>query len=632
MRLIRLALENFKGIESYDFRPEGQNTTICGTNGVGKTTIFDAYCWLLFDKDGRGHSNFDILPYDQPDALVSVTAELDLGADGGITLQRTFCQKIVRQRGTDEESVKSEYCFYVDGVPKKKTQYAAVIEEICSPDTFMMVSDPDYFAGRMDWKDRRLMLINLFGGVSDAELLADPEWAELSEAASGRKIEDYRAVAAMERKAIKKELDALPDRIDEATAAIPEGVGQQDDDELLAEALAEVNQIEKARNAILDGSEAAEIKRIIAEKQADMAEAKADYLDSIASGRSGTLKAVELARQQCRRAEDNLRQIDARLTDVADSITRKQDLLAELRTDYIRINAWTWNSSDEFCPCCGQQLPADKVEQMRAEFNEKKAKSLEANVAKGKAQKEELAALVRGQSKMTSEREEAQTERDRLAEQLEAVAKDAASIPAYETTNDYVSRTSELGELAEKLRAVESDARARADEYVEPIKTAEEKVRSIRERIAAAQLAARQRERIEDLRAKGRKLGKRAAELDRLLGLAAKFEQYRLSAIEDSINSHFELAKFKLFDRQINGGYAECCEVTVGGAPYSTNLNSGMKINAGLDIIRTLSRRVGVSAPVWIDNAESCVELLDIDAQVIALRVDEDAKALSYEI
>lgn len=75
----------------------------------------------------------------------------------------------------------------------------------------------------------------------------------------------------------------------------------------------------------------------------------------------------------------------------------------------------------------------------------------------------------------------------------------------------------------------------------------------------------------------------------------------------------------------------DCCECTVNGVDYS-DLNSGHRIVAGLDIIRSLSEMYGVSCPIFVDNAESLNEfnVPDMDAQLILLTVSED-KQLKVE-
>ena len=93
--------------------------------------------------------------------------------------------------------------------------------------------------------------------------------------------------------------------------------------------------------------------------------------------------------------------------------------------------------------------------------------------------------------------------------------------------------------------------------------------------------------------------------------------------VSDKINQVFSLAKFKLFERQINGGIAEACEVTIDGVPYG-DLNSAAKINAGLDVINSLSEKLDLKVPVFIDNAESVNKLIETDTQLVRLAVSKD--------
>lgn len=116
-------------------------------------------------------------------------------------------------------------------------------------------------------------------------------------------------------------------------------------------------------------------------------------------------------------------------------------------------------------------------------------------------------------------------------------------------------------------------------------------------------------------------------ELDNLLYLCDEFTRCKVQLIDDTVSGHFRQVRFKLFHEQVNGGLAECCEVTVKGVPYAS-LNNGAKINAGIDIVRTLSEYYGVKVPLFIDNAESVTEIMDADTQVICLAVSEQDKEL----
>ena len=89
--------------------------------------------------------------------------------------------------------------------------------------------------------------------------------------------------------------------------------------------------------------------------------------------------------------------------------------------------------------------------------------------------------------------------------------------------------------------------------------------------------------------------------MDEQLYLTDEFTKTKVNLLESSINSKFKMARFKMFEVQINGGIKECCETVYEGVPYS-DLNNAARINIGLDIINTLSEHYNFSAPIFVDN------------------------------
>lgn len=132
---------------------------------------------------------------------------------------------------------------------------------------------------------------------------------------------------------------------------------------------------------------------------------------------------------------------------------------------------------------------------------------------------------------------------------------------------------------------------------------------------------------MEELRAQAAAAAEKLEALDKLLFLCEEFVRFKTKYIEDSINGRFSIVKWKLFSEQVNGRLSECCEATVDGVPYSS-LNSGMRINAGIDVISTLSAFYGVRVPLVVDNAETVTALRPLDAQVIRLVVSADDREL----
>jgi len=137
--------------------------------------------------------------------------------------------------------------------------------------------------------------------------------------------------------------------------------------------------------------------------------------------------------------------------------------------------------------------------------------------------------------------------------------------------------------------------------------------------------------RIEELKAQEKLLAAEFEKLEQELYLTEQFVRTKVHLLESKINSKFKLARFKLFDEQVNGAIAECCVTTYHGAPYDTALSNSERINIGLDIINTLAGHFGFIAPIWVDNCEAVTRLIPTAGQQIKLYVSEADKVLRKE-
>ncbi|MBO0558966.1 hypothetical protein EXQ37_03785 [Clostridium botulinum] len=142
--------------------------------------------------------------------------------------------------------------------------------------------------------------------------------------------------------------------------------------------------------------------------------------------------------------------------------------------------------------------------------------------------------------------------------------------------------------------------------------------------LATEEINNKNKNRIAELEDLEKELSSKIAKLEGQEILAEEFIRTKVELLEEKVNSKFKYVKFKMFKDQINGGLEECCEPLVGGVPFTSNLNTAAKINAGIDIINTLSRFYGVRAPIFIDNRESVNKLIETDSQIINLFVSED--------
>lgn len=657
MKLLNLTLNNFQGIKSLSFDfPDGRSASIYGDNATGKTTVYNALTWLLFDKASTAAKNFtpktkgpdgDLHHLDHSAEAVFMT---DTGRQ--ITLKKTFHETYKKKRGSATEEFDGHTVEYsVDGVPVKEKEFTATVTALCGGDTEKpkMLTMPDYFPEQLSWDTRRKILLEICGDVSDDEIIAgNPDLSELKDflrmngtAEQYYTTEEYRKVAASRRTEINKQLVELPARIDEATKAIPDTTG------LNAEEIeANIAALTKKRDSLAaekaeaaTGSTAtATLRTQIADIKTKIAEGRAAHTKTQSDQNADVDAEILLARREAneerRKAEDAKIDIDRKTSEKARIEILRKGLLEE----YDRISKETWDESQTICPTCRQRMPEDKVEAMREEFNLRKSKKLEEINRRGKTEAsktviEALAAEIADLQQKKAEAERLQkAAEDRVAE-LEG--KRIAPTP-YESTEEYAGLTAQIAEIEAKI-ADEGKCTTEAVEAVEAkIRATDDAIREERDKQMQLTMAENQRRRIGELEKQEKRLAAEFEELEKGLYLCDLFTKAKVSALTERINGKFKSVRFRLFVEQLNGGLKEDCEVMIPRAngdlvPY-TFANNAARINAGLEIINTLAEHWDIRMPVFIDNAESVTRLTESDTQTIRLVVSEADKQLRLEV
>lgn len=647
LRLLSLRLRNFKGIREFHLDARGGNVSVYGDNATGKTTLDDAFMWLLFDKDSSNRSIFEIKTLGQDgQALHNLEHEVEgtLDADGRpITLRKVYKEKWTRKRGSaTDEFTGHTTDLYIDGVPVQLSEYKARVAQIADEATFRLLTDPRYFNEQLHWQKRREILLTVCGDVTDQEVIAsDRNLAALPDILGNRTMADHRKVITARRTEINKELNALPVRIDEATRALPEASGSREMH------MAEIGRLTQVRQ-----DKAAELARIdnggeLVEKQKRLREIEIDILDLQQRLRAGSDRTVQDDRAKLAGINE---QTDAKAreqrrlkNDHADSSLKAELIdakLQALRREWTAINSREFTLViEEVCPACGQPLPAEKVEAAReqalAQFNSRKSADLEANVTEGRRLKGELESLQAQQQERTN----AIAQVERALSDLTAQANEVqVRIDRLRSEAPDPSQSAEYQQLQREKAQVEleiTSLHSGNDTARQTVTTAmgeiDGKIRA--EQAEVAKLDQRQQglARIAELKEQEHKLAAEYERLERELYLTEEFIRAKVRLLEERINSRFQYARFKLFNTQVNGGLEECCETLFQGVPYSTALNTGARTNVGLDIINTLSQHYGFEAPIWIDNSEAVTRLIPVRAQVIRLVVSEPDKRLRVE-
>lgn len=624
-----IRLKNFKGVSTLDLEPFGGNITVMGDNGTGKTTIMDAVMWLLFGKDSAGKADFQIKPVTKDGQEVhNLDTEVEISFDLNgktITLMKRFKEKWTKKRG----AARSEFTghttdHFIDDVPEKKGVFDAKISEIIDANAFKLVTNPAEF-NLLHWSGMRQILLEMCGDVSDDDVIkANGDLAALAEILGDCTIEDHKKKVAAKKKDINDQLKEIPARIDELSSSIQDAAAP--DQKELAK-LEKALEAEKEKLRQIQSNERLATKRAeLAQVDAEISKAKGAAQDK-ANERKGPINA------EIDRLTAEKREIENQIQALQDDIARdqkRQKITAEsmdtLRDQFFKIDGETPEIKTD-CPTCGQALPADKIQATRDRFNKTKAERLERNNAEGKSLKETLDS----RKKMIQESEKKVAELTAklpgIKDQIQAKEKELAGVYIPIDVEELDQRKDVL---ESEIAALKNGSATQEKDCIERIKDLQGKWSVLKTQEAACQAADKSRARIKELEDKEKALAAKYEALEREIHLIEQFVITKVNMLEGQINSRFKLARFKLFNEQINGGIEECCETLYQGVPYNHGLNNAARINVGLDIIRTLSEHYGFRAPIFVDNRESVNRLIDVESQVISLVVSKD-KTLRVE-
>jgi DNA repair exonuclease SbcCD ATPase subunit len=647
----KLTLINFKGIRSLTIDFNDDVTTISGRNGLGKTTIFDAFTWLLFGKDSKERKQFGIKTYGKDGQTIprlphEVSGVLDVDGEK-ITLTRRFTEKWQKKHGTTIERMaghEEERLF--NDVPMSVNDWAEKIESICPEQVFKFITNPLYFSSQKA-EVQRAMLFRMAGEVTDEEVAKDyKNFQDLLAQMTGKTMEEFKREVAAKKKRIKADIDALPERMDECqrqiTAMECDRDGKRIDFDALKNAFGQKQaELDKVEEQIADITKAyndkmgarlektrelGDIKNQIVKREAEIKEeAYKDYRKELDTKQELHYQ-VESLKGEIARAE---KEIASKQVELEKCVKVREEMIAEWHE--INKSQLTFDDKDFVCPTCHRHFDIDDIEAKQAEmlshFNEEKKRKLEDNTARGKANSEKMKAVEA----------EIKTLQSCIANNEVAIKEYAANplfnkeLAAPDATL-LMASDKELAELKDKANALKKEIEAEAkDDMPDTGALASVKrgmmveIDSIKAELAKEEYAKDGKDRLAELEKQLRSQSEELAKLEATEDTMMEFAKERVKLVEDKINSMFTIVKFKMFDTQINGGVVETCEAVVDGVPYSTQ-NNAMVINIGIDIINAICRSVNISAPIFVDNAESLNSILPTPSQLIRLVVTEDEK------
>lgn len=659
IKLLNLKLVNFKGIKGFELKADGQDVNGYGDNGTGKTTLFDAFVWVLFDKDSSNNSTgkFDLKTLDngQPIRKLNHEVEITLLVDGKeLILKKVYKEKWTKTRGSNTESFSGHTTdYYIDEVPSKKKEFDESIKEIVSEDVFRLLTSPSQFNENLHWKERRELLLDIAGDITDEDVIAtNKDLGKLLDALNGKSIDDHKKIVAAKRKEINERIKEIPTRVDEIHRNLPDltGLNESDIKGQLDKLSLEIEQKQEQINSIKNGSETNEIKKKISDIELQVSNVRNEHtqneqqevfklqtkLQEEQSNLAILQGNVKGKMQQQKMNDERIKDIDKQLNDLRGLFTAFQKQHKEKSEEEFQ------HDDSCVCPTCEQDLPQNKVDEAVANFNKNKSEKLEEikdQIDKLNQKGPELGAK---KSELEQENEAVQTEIDKITEQgtrknkdieklQEKIQKAQSVVSPIEENEKYKALITEKESLEKQIGQLEQSVQESVQAVKDEVSELKGKQHVSQMKLTEIEQSKQGTERIAELEAEEKQLAAEYEELEHQLYLTEEFTRTKVNLLTDKINSKFKYARFNLFEEQINGGLTETCVTAFEGVPYGTGLNNAARINVGLDICRTLQQHYRVKVPVWIDNAESVTKLIDIDAQIISLIVSEQDKQLRIE-
>ncbi len=635
--LQKLKIENFKGIATFEYDFAGESAEIRGDNATGKTTLYDAFTWLLIGKDSSGATDFSIKEKDETGAEQhnlehSVEATFVINGTQN-SFKKVYKEKYTKKRGAAEAEMTGHITdHYVDGVPVSKKEYTSTIEEF-----FLSIEDLSLLLNvrafpTLPWQKQRALLLDICGTISDDDLIASNHALKtLPQILDGHSVEDAYKIIAARRKELNKKLDQIPARIDEAQKSTPEAApaDPQVVEERLKTCREHLKKVQDEIAAAKNGGAQLALKEQLLEQKRVLTEIEEKHNTDVEA-------AIRRARQQAEKIEMALAvQKDALLAAERehDKLTAEAKTLEEandsLREQWKKINLEETFEDEEFCSTCSQPLPAIMIEEAREKYNTDRANKLEVIQRNGKSNKKRLEAVTARLSEIEKEIPGIQSLVDELTQDKKGVTQ--LELPGVNELVKYREANAKLKNIEKQLEAVNegssdivSKREAEASEIAEEIEF-HEKALALTERVK--QVAAR----VAELKQEQKDLGKEYARLEGHLSLLDLFTKIKVETLNEAVAELFKNIRFRMYEEQINGGLKPVCEASLHGVPYQ-DLNSAGKIQVGLEIIEVLQEHFNCYPPIFVDNAESITSIPEIGgAQMFKLIVDGDYKEIHIE-
>lgn len=637
--LKRVVLENFMCYAHADFDFYAI-TKIMAKNGKGKSTIATAYLWCLFNCDYELKDNpvvrreVDGKSVDDMDTSVELTLDVD-GKE--ITMKkvqkRTYGETV--KDGVVVTTVSDTNSYYINSVPKTLKAFDEYLD--VNMNILKMCSNINVFLTQKP-KEMREYLFSLAKKTTDLDMAkSKSELAELVPLLEKYTCEEIRAM----NNEIKKDVD---DNAEKLKGQIEE----KERDVQLKQAI-EVSDLELQKNSLKEQIEDCIAKQTDNDKlMAEYDKASSDILNLKFELSDMSRKANEENVKARREVENKISEKKDYLFNIADTIqknnseiygyqndiesgTRERNRLADV---WNKIKEEKFDENTAVCPTCHRELPTEEIESLRSSFEKTKADRL----AKVEKDGLEVKADIDNARDMISKLEECNKDnianQKKLEKEVADLEKQLSELPQeidISATEEYKALEQKIAEKEEAMHKA-NDISAIKAELKSQETALRQQLAECESQIAKSDTAADE-QRLEELRQIRIDSEQNKANAEKILDLLDELDKAKNEALTETVNSHFGLVRWQLFEYAKNGNYKSCCIPTVDGKSILTTMsNKGNRILGRVDICNSIQKISGISVPIVLDDSESLstdnqkkvAEM--VDSQLIMLIVNDSEK------
>lgn len=635
LEIKKMRLNNFRGFTHQEVEFNG-NTKIYGANAQGKTTLFFAWMWLMSDKSDSLASSPNVTPMGMSECLSEVEAEVTIdGQYCTLSKSQKFKEKIDDSGKTIS---KIDNHFSINGVEKTATSFKAdLVERGIDMDNFLILSHVFAFTSDTSKKGReemRKVLFEMVDGITDLDIAKEMKSDDIiALLEKGYKIDEIEQMNKGSLKNLNSRYGANNELIDARIQGVIDSKAQIDiksAEQKKAEYESKLEQVRNDYNNLKNADKDIEGKIAELEGRCITIErsAQKELDDKIASA------SEKLRNQEKIKNDAEVESLDKKVdvNRLYADLEGIRDSLENYRKLYKKVQDEVFDESNLKCPTCGREYPVEETEKMRKSFEDGKAKRLADYKSKGETFSKQLSAVQEKYDAAVKRLNDADKKWHQEDEKAQNLAEELTMIPRKANVSEieeYQTIRKEIEELRNKLGQADT-------EKIKELSAKEDSlIESINQIIGEIALSERNGEldkQIDELREEKKRAEIERAKHEKIIYEVEKFKKAKNDKLSDMVNSHFNIAQFRLFKVLKNGSVEDDCSILVNGKELNSQLNQSTQILALTDVIAGLQSFKEQFLPVFLDNhalfTTETDKKIPLACQVIKLIAAEEKEGL----